>query len=163
MTNRQFEVLEYIKRFIASRGYSPTVREIMEGLGLKSPSSVQDHLKKLVAQGLITIDKNKSRTIELLVQNEYERKEENVCVIPILNDIDNSVTREFLDVPKFMLNDYDEKNLYAYPSGNSIYIVNVALKNTDRLSLVVKGEEFMIEDEPVSDIFGNIVSMFERF
>lgn len=160
LTSRQFEVLDYIKRFIASRGYSPTVREIAAGLGFKSPSSVQDHLKRLVSSGVITIDRNKSRTIELLVQNEYIKTAESVTSIAVLNDKDNSVIREFMEIPIFMLNNYAPKNLYVYKKGSSIYVVNAGLKLKNRPSLVTKNGKFVVDEFAEEDIFGNIVSKF---
>lgn len=160
LSGRQYEVLDYIKKFIATKGYSPTVREIASGLGFKSPSSAQDHIKKLVSSGIITLDKNKSRTIELLVQNEYATSSETVTSIPVLNEKDNTIIREFLEVPTFMLNSYDPKNLYAYKKDKDIYIVNAGLKMKERPSLVLVDEKFAIDNYPSESIFGNIISKF---
>lgn len=160
LTSRQFEVLDYIKKFIATKGYSPTVREIADGLGFKSPSSAQDHIKKLVASGIITIDQKKSRTIELLVQNEYATTSETVTSVPILNDKDNSLIREFLEVPTFMLGSYASKNLYAYKKDNDIYIVNAGLKLKERPSLVEINGKFVIDNYPSGPVFANIISKF---
>lgn len=160
LTSRQFEVLDYIKKFIATKGYSPSVREIASALGYKSASSAQTHLRRLISAGVITIDKNKSRTIELLVQNEYATSNETVTSVPLLNDEDNSIIREFLEVPTFMLNDYASKNLYAYKKDKDIYIINAGLKLKDRPSLVEVKGKFVIDNFASEDIFGNIVSKF---
>lgn len=163
MTNRQLEVLDYIKRFIATKGYSPTVREIASGLDLKSPSTVQEHLQKLVKNGLITIDQKKSRTIELLVQNEYLNKNDRTAVLPILNNEYARGATEFLEVPIFMLNNYDSKSLYAFKSEKSIYIVNAAMGLKDRPSLTIMDGIFRIEEVPHNEIFGNIISEFKIY
>lgn len=55
MKTREF-VLNFIKEYIKEHGYAPTVREIGEGVGLKSTSSVHSHLRKLLALGLIETD-----------------------------------------------------------------------------------------------------------
>jgi len=163
LTNRQLLVLDFIKRFIAENGYSPTVREIARGLSLKSPSTVQDHLKKLVINGIITINPNKSRTIELLVQNEYLNQDEKIVSIPLLENSIKSINKEFIDVPSFMIGDYDSRNIYAFKYNNSIYIVNTGLALYNRLSLTIKDGTFMLEDIPQNDIFGNVISEFKQY
>ena len=47
ITKKQKEVLDYIKKYVASHGYPPAIREIGAGLGLSSPATVFTHLKKL--------------------------------------------------------------------------------------------------------------------
>ena len=47
LTPRQRKVLRYIRESIAKRGYPPSVREIGEAVGLKSPSSVAHQLSAL--------------------------------------------------------------------------------------------------------------------
>jgi repressor LexA len=52
-TKRQLRVLDYIKRFIESRGYPPTVREISDALGCRSPCGAMTHLLALARKGVI--------------------------------------------------------------------------------------------------------------
>ncbi len=63
LTERQQQVLEYIKDTVAGRGYPPSVREIGEAVGLNSPSTVHSHLNSLVAAGAIKRDPSKPRAI----------------------------------------------------------------------------------------------------
>ena len=49
----QQRVYDYIEESIALHGYAPSVREIGEALGLKSPSTVHFHIKHLQEMGLI--------------------------------------------------------------------------------------------------------------
>ncbi|MGB1926840.1 MAG: transcriptional repressor LexA [Rubripirellula sp.] len=65
LTERQQEVYEMIRSLIIDRGYGPTVREIGEQFGIKSPNGVVCHLRALERKGLITRSPNKSRAIEL--------------------------------------------------------------------------------------------------
>lgn len=51
------DVLEYIKMFMMINGYTPSIREIGRGMGLKSTSSVYAHFARLVAKGEIIQDK----------------------------------------------------------------------------------------------------------
>lgn len=55
------DVLEYIKTFMKENGYTPSIREIGKGMGLKSTSSVYAHFAKLVAKGEIIQDKRYQR------------------------------------------------------------------------------------------------------
>jgi repressor LexA len=66
LSERQKQVLEYIRAVVAERGYPPSVREIGEALGLSSPSTVHSHISALVKAGKIRRDPSKPRAIEVL-------------------------------------------------------------------------------------------------
>lgn len=90
LTSRQKDVLLFIKKYTATHGYPPAVREICKGLDLSSPATVQAHLNELVKKGYIKKTESKFRTIELLVDNEFiERNEthEDVVSVPLLGKI----------------------------------------------------------------------------
>ncbi|GAA5505644.1 transcriptional repressor LexA [Novipirellula caenicola] len=65
LTDRQQNVYNMIRSLIVKRGYGPTVREIGEHFGIKSPNGVMCHLRALERKGLIIRSPNKSRAIEL--------------------------------------------------------------------------------------------------
>jgi len=64
MTPRQQEIINFIRDYPYQ--YPPTVREICAGVGLKSSSTVQTHLNKLVELGIISRRANSPRCIELV-------------------------------------------------------------------------------------------------
>ena len=66
LSARQAEILELIKVTVANRGYPPSVREIGERLGLRSPSTVHSHLSALVREGFIKRDPSKPRALEVV-------------------------------------------------------------------------------------------------
>ena len=66
ITEKQSEILEYIKAQILERGFPPAVREICEAVHLKSTSSVHSHLETLEKNGYIRRDPTKPRAIEIL-------------------------------------------------------------------------------------------------
>ena len=66
LTPKQQQIYDFIVDFSASNGYPPSVREIGEALGLKSPSTVHFHLKGLEAAGLITKAEGKTRAITVV-------------------------------------------------------------------------------------------------
>lgn len=61
----QQRIYEYISRCIREQGYPPSVREIGEAVGLKSPSTVHFHLKHLEEMGVIVKGSGKGRAITL--------------------------------------------------------------------------------------------------
>jgi repressor LexA len=63
LTERQQQVLDYIKQTVEGRGYPPSVREIGDAVGLSSPSSVHAQLNSLVEAGMIKKDPSKPRAI----------------------------------------------------------------------------------------------------
>lgn len=66
ITDKQREILEYIKNMTLQRGYPPAVREICEAVQLKSTSSVHSHLETLEKNGYIRRDPTKPRAIEII-------------------------------------------------------------------------------------------------
>ena len=63
ITNKQEEILNYIKDEILKRGFPPTVREICQTVGLKSTSSVHSHLESLEKNGYIRRDPTKGESM----------------------------------------------------------------------------------------------------
>jgi repressor LexA len=66
LTARQREIYEFIRDKIELRGYGPTVREIGDGFGIKSPNGVMCHLKALEKKGLIIREEHAARAIQLV-------------------------------------------------------------------------------------------------
>lgn len=66
LTKRQQEIFDFIKRYSATHGYPPTVRDIGKAVGLASSSTVHAHLANLEKAGLLRRDPSKPRAIELL-------------------------------------------------------------------------------------------------
>ena len=68
LSRMQQRVYDYIAESIAEHGYAPSVREVGEALGLKSPSTVHFHIKHLQEMGLIEKSAGKGRAITLKKQ-----------------------------------------------------------------------------------------------
>ena len=110
LTPRQEEILTYIKKYTATHGYPPAIREICAGVGLNSPATVFVHIKNLEKAGYIKSTNNKFRTIELLVDNEYLEKNDDVVKVPLLGKITagSPITAieqpdEFFDLPASLM------------------------------------------------------------
>lgn len=65
LTPRQRDIYEFLKDKILNRGYGPTVREIGNEFGIRSPNGVMCHLKALEKKGLILRESHMSRAIQL--------------------------------------------------------------------------------------------------
>lgn len=87
LTKKQESVLQVIKKFLAEKGFSPTIRELCELFDLKSTATMFVHVKKLEEKGYIKQTKNKFRTIELNVPNEYLQTNDSIVEVPLLGKV----------------------------------------------------------------------------
>lgn len=65
LTKRQQTIFNFIHNEIESRGNAPTIREIADEMGFRSPNGVMCHLRALEKKGLINRGNHKSRSIRL--------------------------------------------------------------------------------------------------
>ena len=72
LSRMQQKIYDYIAAFIQEKGYPPSVREIGDAVGLKSPSTVHFHLKHLEEAGVIEKTANKGRAIVLSHRGERQ-------------------------------------------------------------------------------------------
>lgn len=86
ITNKQKEILEYIKSCILDKGYPPAVREICEAVHLKSTSSVHSHLETLEKNGYIRRDPTKPRAIEICDESFQTVRTEMVS-LPVVGQV----------------------------------------------------------------------------
>ncbi len=72
LTARQQRILEVIREAVESRGYPPSVREIGDAVGLRSPSSVHSQLATLERGGFLRRDPSRPRAIEVRFDPDTE-------------------------------------------------------------------------------------------
>lgn len=77
-SNKRELILRFVTEFIREKGYSPSIREIGDAVGLRSTSSVHYQLTQLQKEGLLDADCAKNRTITLPSAADAPRR------IPIL-------------------------------------------------------------------------------
>lgn len=88
LTQKQIEILLYIKNEIQRQGYPPAVREICKGVNLRSTSTVHGHLEKLEAKGYIRKDPTKPRAIEILDKDDdFLLSHKKTVDVPILGKV----------------------------------------------------------------------------
>ena len=83
LSKMQQRIYDYIAACIRDQGYPPSVREIGEAVGLKSPSTVHFHLKRLEEAGVIEKGAGKGRAISL---RESPRPDDQVPVVGNVED-----------------------------------------------------------------------------
>ena len=122
LTKRQGDVLDFIKNYIVSHGYPPTVREIGAALNISSPATVHAHLEHLVEKGFIKKDDSKNRAIELLCENEFEIKNEEVIKVPLLGKITAGNPIEAIQNP----DEYFDLPAYLIPKNEEVFTLKVS-------------------------------------
>lgn len=70
LNKKQLEIYNFIVEEVQKKGYPPTVREICQGVSLKSTSTVHGHLERLENKGFIRRDPTLPRAIEILGRND---------------------------------------------------------------------------------------------
>lgn len=125
LSEKQREILEYIKKEILNKGYPPAVREICEAVGLKSTSSVHAHLETLEKNGYIRKDPTKPRAIE------------------VIDDTFNLTRREMVNVPVIGRVAAGEPLLAVENVENYFPIPVEMMPNAEAFMLNVKGESMI--------------------
>ena len=125
ITEKQSQILEYIKSEILRIGYPPAVREICEAVNLRSTSSVHAHLESLEKNGYIRRDPTKPRAIE------------------IIDDTFNLTRREMVNVPMVGQVAAGEPILAEQNISNYFPIPMEFMPNNDTFMLTVKGESMI--------------------
>ena len=135
ITQKQSEILEYIKSQILNKGYPPWVRDICSAVNLKSTSSVHAHLESLEKNGYIRRDPTKPRTIEIIDDNFNLTRREMVNV-PVLGQVAagepilavDNITGYFPIPSEFMPN---EETFILTVKGDSM--INIGIYNGDQI------------------------------
>lgn len=122
LTKRQEEILNFIKEYIVSHGYPPTIREICKAMGVSSPATVHAHLNNLESKGFIKKEDTKNRAIELLVPNEYDIKDPEVIEVPLLGKITAGNPIEAIERP----NDFFSLPAYLIPRNKEVFTLLVS-------------------------------------
>jgi len=113
LSHQEKKIITFIKQYLNDNGYPPTIREICQGVGLSSPSTVHHHLKNLESKGYLQRNPTKPRALELVA----EKTPDELLSIPLLGNvaagyptlaIENA--EEEMQIPKSL---FPEKELFA--------------------------------------------------
>ena len=89
LSEKDYEILDFIKDELIKNGFPPSVREIGEKVGLKSTATIHARLRKLEEHGKIIRDSSKNRSIKVVGMEE-----ENLSKIEYASD-------KYIDVPVY--------------------------------------------------------------
>ena len=135
ITDKQREILEYIKEMILKKGYPPAVREICEAVHLKSTSSVHSHLESLEKNGYIRRDPTKPRTIEIL-DDDFALTRRELVNVPVIGTVAAGVPilaeqniEDYLPIPAEILP--NKKVFMLKVKGNSM--IEAGIYNGDKV------------------------------
>ena len=135
ITDKQREILEYIKEMILKKGYPPAVREICEAVHLKSTSSVHSHLESLEKNGYIRRDPTKPRTIEIL-DDDFALTRRELVNVPVIGTVAAGVPilaeqniEDYLPIPAEILSNKEVFMLKV--KGNSM--IEAGIDNGDKV------------------------------
>lgn len=85
LTDRQQEILTFVRRYTESHGYPPSVREIGQAMGLTSSSTVHSHLGALERKGFLRRDPSKPRALEIL--RDGQGPQHRVVSLPVVGQV----------------------------------------------------------------------------
>ncbi len=151
LTKRQNEILTYIKEYIVSHGYPPTVREIGADLGVSSPATIHAHLNNLEKKGFIKKEGSKNRALELLVKNEFAEQNENVIDVPLLGKITAGTPIEAIERP----DEYFSLPSYLIPKDAEVFTLLV--NGTSMINAGIYDEDIVIVKKQNTAHNGEIV------
>lgn len=122
LTRRQEDVLKFVKEFLVSHGYPPTVREIGKALDISSPATIHAHLNNLATKGFIRKNDSKNRALELLVENEFAKGNDQVIDVPLLGKITAGSPIEAIENP----DEYFSLPSYLIPNKSEVFTLHVS-------------------------------------
>ncbi len=108
LTEAQSELYNWIRNYMKEFKHSPSIRQMMEAMGLKSPAPIQSRLKHLQEKGYISWQEGKARTLQLI--------DEIMEGIPIMGSIAaGGLIETFNDVEECLdISDvFKKKNIFA--------------------------------------------------
>ena len=108
LTQAQNELYKWIKDYMKNFQHSPSIRQMMQGMGLKSPAPIQSRLKHLQEKGYISWQEGKARTMQIV--------DEIIEGIPIMGSVAAGGLVETYDDIQENLNIsdvFEKKNVFA--------------------------------------------------
>ena len=154
ISDKQREILEFIKSEILHRGYPPAVRDICEAVHLKSTSSVHSHLETLEKNGYIRRDPTKPRAIEIM-DDTFNLLRREVVNVPVLG-------RVAAGEPLFA-----QENIESYFPIPAEYMPNqeafiLQVKGDSMVNAgILDGDHIMVKSQPTADNGDLVVALID--
>ena len=154
LSDKQQQILEFIKRRILDKGYPPAVREICEAVNLRSTSSVRSHLETLERKGYIHRDPTKPRAIEI-TDDDFNLARREIINIPVVGTVTagepilavENIEEYFPMLPNHISN----KNTFM------LHVRGESMINAG----ILDGDMVIVEQQPTADNGDIVVAMIE--
>lgn len=135
LTDKQTQILEYIRHEILAKGYPPSIREICQAVDLKSTSSVHAQLSSLEAKGYIRRDLTKSRSIEI-IDDDFSLTKRELVNIPMVGTVScgqpilaEQNIEDYFPVPPEYIHNTNNQTFMLRVKGDSM--INVGIYEKD--------------------------------
>ena len=122
LTPKQLKILNRIRETRLTRGFSPTMQELADELGV-SKVTVFEHVEALIKKGALTRDKNKARSLEVAADLELPDEGSNLK-LPLVGSIAAGSPIEAVETREHL----DLEELFAPPRGQSVGGTTFVLK-----------------------------------
>lgn len=106
LTKKQSETLNCIREFMARNNYAPSYRDIMKGMGIKSPATAYAHVQQLKEKGYIRIRNGEMRSVELTEKSNMFTKGVELPLLGVIaagHPIEAIENRDSMTVPLELL------------------------------------------------------------
>ena len=171
LTNKQEEILIFIKKYIAKNDYPPTVREIASSVNLSSPATVHVHLKNLIQKGYLKRSAVNHRMLELLVPNEFNTTiTDEISIKLIQNNKRNSSFKilkssisKYNEVIAFKMDTNEMTNQGILKDDILLFDINSNITHKD-IFLIKKDDNYLISNDINSkDIIGKLIKLYREY
>ncbi len=144
--DRSEEIFDFMQKFIAENGYSPTVREICEACDVKSTATAFTYMNSLVERGLINKAGNRNRAVSL---------KQGVINVPLIGTV-------AAGQPIFATENYD--GVYSIPSnfftGEDLFMVNVHGDSMINIGMY-EGDKIIVRKQESADNGDIVVALVD--
>ncbi len=144
--DRSEEIFDFMQKFIAENGYSPTVREICEACDVKSTATAFTYMNSLVERGLINKAGNRNRAVSL---------KQGVINVPLIGTVATGQ-------PIFATENYD--GVYSIPSnfftGEDLFMLNVHGDSMINIGMY-EGDKIIVRKQESADNGDIVVALVD--
>ena len=140
------QVFEFMQKFIAENGYSPTVREICAACNIKSTATVFTYVKELADRGVINKVSNRNRAVSL---------KQKVVNVPLIGTV-------AAGQPIFATENYE--GIYSIPNnffmGEDLFMLNV--KGDSMINIgMYDGDKIVVKKQETADNGDIVVALVD--
>ena len=163
LTQKQLEILNYIKNYISINGYSPSIREICKGNNISSSSTVHSHINNLVNKGYLKKENKKFRTLEIV-------DEQKIYNIPLVYEYNLSNVIEYIKLTNKLFDINDNSFIIKITDPLNKYYNNYLICTKDNkyhekdIVITLNDNELIIDEynKDLNNIYAKVISIINN-